>query len=122
MSHTVTIRTEVRDEAAVRSACKRLNLAEPQRGMAKLYSSEATGLVVSLPGWTYPVVCQTESGTLAFDNFNGHWGERKELDRFLQAYAVEMAKIEARRAGHSVVEQSLADGSIKLTIQLGGTA
>ena len=37
-------------------------------------------------------------------------------------YAVEKARIEARRQGHSVTEQPLADGSIKLTIQVGGGA
>jgi len=36
---------------------------------------------------------------------------------FLQAYSVEKARLEARRAGHAVTEQALADGSIKLTIQ-----
>ncbi|HEY3963615.1 MAG TPA: hypothetical protein VGM05_03595 [Planctomycetaceae bacterium] len=57
-----------------------------------------------------------------FDNFGGRWGEQKELDRFMQAYAVERAKIEARKNGHSVTEQELADGSIKLTIQVAGGA
>ena len=46
----------------------------------------------------------------------------RELDRFLQMYAVEKAKLEARRQGHSVTEQSLADGSVKLTINVGGAA
>ena len=32
----------------------------------------------------------------------------------------EKARIEARRAGHTVTEQALSDGSIKLTIQMGG--
>ena len=50
------------------------------------------------------------------------WGDQRELDRFLQAYACERAKIEARRQGHTVTEQPLADGSIKLTIQLGGAS
>jgi hypothetical protein len=34
--------------------------------------------------------------------------------------AFEKAAIEARKRGHSVVEQVLADGSIKLTINVGG--
>jgi hypothetical protein len=38
----------------------------------------------------------------------------------MQAYAVEKARLEARRRGHSVVEQALADGSISLTIRVGG--
>ncbi len=46
-------------------------------------------------------------------------GDAKELDRFKQRYAVEKATIEARRLGRSVLEQQLADGSVKLTISVG---
>jgi hypothetical protein len=86
----------------------------------ELFSGSAQGLAVELPGWRYPLVCETTSGTLKFDNYNGAWGDQKELDGFMQAYACEKAKIEARRHGHTVVEQPLNDGSIKLTIQLAG--
>ena len=122
MSHIVTITTEVRDAAAVRGACHRLNLVDPTHGTVKLFSSEATGLAVQLPDWTYPVVCDTGSGQIKFDNFAGRWGDQKELDRFMQAYAIEKAKQEARRRGHSTTEQTLPDGSIKLTIQVAGGA
>ncbi len=122
MSHIVQIQTEVRDPAALRVACERLKLPLPKEGTVKLFSGEVTGLVVQLPGWQYPVVCQPVSGRVVFDNFGGHWGEQQELDRLLQAYAVEKAKIEARKRGHSVTEQPLADGSIKLTIHVGGAA
>jgi hypothetical protein len=37
-------------------------------------------------------------------------------------YAVEKAKIEARRRGNTCTEQQLADGSVKLTINVGGAA
>jgi len=50
------------------------------------------------------------------------WGDQKELDKFLQAYSVEMARIEARKKGYTVTERPLADGSIKLTIQVSGGA
>ena len=120
MSHIVTIKTEVRDAAAVRAACKRLGLAEPVHGTAKLFSGQAEGLIVRLPDWQYPVVCDTTSGQVRYDNFGGRWGEQKKLDQFQQAYAVEKAKIESRRNGHSVTERALADGSIKLTIQVNG--
>jgi hypothetical protein len=122
MSHIVSIKTEVRDPAAVRAACERLKLPQPAHGTFPLYSGSATGLGVQLPGWHYPVVCQTDTGQLQFDNFGGYWGEQAQLDRFLQAYAVEKARIEARKHGHSVTEQALADGSIKLTIQVAGGA
>ena len=122
MSHIVQIKTQVRDAVAVRSACRRLGLADPVQGTAQLFASEATGLAVQLPGWKYPIACQLDTGQVQFDNFNGNWGEQKELDRLLQAYAVEKTKIEARRKGYAVSEQQLQDGSIKLTIQVAGGA
>jgi hypothetical protein len=120
LSHIVTIETEVRDEAAIRAACSRLALPEPVYGEAKLFSGAKTGWQVQLPDWRYPVVCDVNSGHLDFDNFRGRWGKQQELDRFLQAYAVERTKIEARKTGHSVHEQELTDGSIKLTINVEG--
>ena len=120
MSHIVTIKTEVRDAAAVQTVCRRLGLPAPEQGTVKLFSGEVTGLAVKLPDWQYPVVCDLASGQLQYDNFEGRWGNQKELDHFIQAYAVEKAKLEARRRGHSTTEQALADGSIKLTIQVAG--
>ena len=122
MSHLVTIKTEIRDAAAVRAACQRLGLAEPVHDTVKLFSGEVTGLAVKLPDWQYPVVCDTASGQVRYDNFNGRWGDQKHLDKFMQAYAVEKAKLEARRRGHATTEQTLADGSIKLVISVGGAA
>jgi hypothetical protein len=74
---------------------------------------------VQLPGWHYPVVVDTGSGEVRFDNYNGAWGSQSELDKLLQAYAVEKTRVEARRQGHTLTEQRLTDGSIKLTIQVG---
>ena len=120
MSHIVQIQTEVRDPAAIFAACQRLGLAEPKYGEAKLFSGSKTGWQVRLPEWRYPVVIDVNTGSLDFDNFEGRWGERKELSNFLQKYAVEKARIEAHKKGHSVTEQELADGSIKLTVQVEG--
>ena len=122
MSHIVEIKTQVRDAAAVQAACRRLGLSPPVQGTTRLFNASVTGLAVQLPGWRYPVVCQLAAGDVKYDNYNGHWGAAQELDKFLQAYAVEKAKIEARLKGHSVTEQALADGSIKLTIQVAGGA
>ena len=128
VSHIVEIKTEVRDEAAVQSACSRLHLPRATRGTFELYSSTETGLGIELPHWKYPVVATSDesgqlTGQLKFDNYNGRWGSKEEfLDPFLQAYAVEKAKIEARKKGHSVVEQRLDNGSIKLTVNVGGAA
>ena len=120
MSHIVEIRTEVRDAEAVKAAAKRLGLDEPIQGTFRLFSGEATGLGVRLPGWLYYPVFDLATGRASYDNYEGRWGDPRHLDAFLQAYAVERAKIEARKRGHSVFEQPLADGSIKLTIQVAG--
>jgi hypothetical protein len=89
MSHIVTISTKVRDPAAVAAACARLGLPAPERGTAALYSGEATGLLVRLPGWLYPAVVDTDAGVVRYDNYGGSWGEQRHLDRFLQLYAVD---------------------------------
>jgi hypothetical protein len=120
MSHIVTIETKVHDHAAVVVACRRLQLQEPTQGTVELFSGNATGLIVHLPDWQYPVVIDTLSGQIAFDDFNGHWGNRAELDRFLQMYAVERVKLESRKKGYTVTEQALQDGSIKVQLIEGG--
>lgn len=122
MSHIVEIRTEVRDPVAVAAACRRLGLPEPEPGTARLFEGEAAGLLVRLPGWLYPAVVDLATGAVRYDNYGGAWGDPAHLDRFLQRYAVEKASLEARRRGHSVLEQPLPDGSIKLTIGVGGGA
>ena len=122
MSHVVEIRTEVRDPVALSAACRRLGLAEPAHETVKLCAAEAAGHAVRLPGWRYPVVCDLPAGALRYDDYEGRWGERRHLDALLQAYAVEKAKLEARKAGHSVTERPLPDGSVRLTVHLGGAA
>jgi hypothetical protein len=97
-------------------------LERPVHRTAKLFTTEATGYCVELPEWRYPVVCDVESGSVHYDNFNGRWGEQSRLDSLLQMYAVEKTRLEARRRGHTVTEQALADGAIKLTVQVGGAA
>lgn len=120
MSHIVTIQTQVRDPIAVGAACHRLGIDTPYLGTAPLYERSVSGLIVRLPEWRYPIVVDLPTGSLHYDNFFGEWGAQSQLDRFLQMYATEKAKLECRRRGHCVTEQTLADGSIKLTVQVGG--
>jgi hypothetical protein len=116
LSHIVTIQTKIHDPVAVAAACQRLGLPAVVRGTAKLFNGEATGLVVQLPDWQYPAVCDMLTGEVRYDNYNGQWGDQQHLDRFLQLYAVEKAKLEARKKGYTVTEQTFQDGSIKVQI------
>ena len=122
MSHIVQIQTEVRDPMAVRLACQRLKLPPPVQGTFELFAARVTGLAVELPDWRYPVVCDTLTGQLQYDNYQEHWGSQAELHKFLQAYSCEKTFLEARRKGHAVTEQQLEDRSIKLTVHVGGAA
>lgn len=118
MSHIVNVKTEVRDEAAVRAACIRLGWMQPTTGRFQLYSTSREGLGIVAPDWRYPIVVNTTTGELDYDNFNGNWGPQRHLDSFLQAYATEKAKLEAAKNGYSVFEETLPDGSIKLSVTL----
>jgi hypothetical protein len=92
VSHIVTVKTEIRDPAAVQAACRRLNLADPVSGKTQLFSGEAEGLAVHLPEWQYPIVCDTAAGQIHYDNFGGRWGDQRRLDQFVQMYAVENSR------------------------------
>ena len=122
MSHVVIVQAQLKDPGGVAAACQRLGLAAPVHRTVKLFSGEATGLTIQLPDWQYPVVIDTASGEVRYDNYEGRWGEQKHLDAFLQAYAVEVVKAESRRKGHTVTERALEDGSIKLTVAVQGGA
>src|SRR4051794_37106902 len=108
MSHIVSIQTKLQDPVAVAAACRRMNLAEPVQGTARLYSGEVTGLLVQLPDWQSPVVIDTATGNAQFDNFEGRWGNPAHFNKLIQLYAVEKARIEARKKGYAVSETQLA--------------
>jgi hypothetical protein len=116
MSHIVEIKTQLRDPAAITAACLRLDLPAPVHGTALLYSGQAAGLLVQLPDWKYPVVIDTATGNTQLDNYSGRWGNQEQFDRFLQCYAIELARLEARKKGYTVTEQKLQDGAVRLQI------
>jgi hypothetical protein len=110
------IQTRIRDPVAMAAACRRLGLPEPVQGTAQFPSGEARGLLVHLTGWRFPLVIDTESGTVRFDVLQFERGEEAQLQRFLQAYAVERCRLESQKKGEHLSEQRLQDGSIKLQI------
>src|SRR5204863_2000296 len=113
MSHIVKIKCALRDQIAIAATCRRLGLAARVEGTAQLFSGEECGLIVQFPGWTYPAVIDVTTGDVRCDTYEGKWGDVRNLHEFLQIYAVEKSKIEARKKGYSVTEQTLQDGSIR---------
>ena len=116
MSHIVTIQTRIRDRQALEAACRRLKLPSAKEATVDFFSGSVHGWAVELPGWVYPVVVDPASGQLHYDNYEGRWGQEQELHRLLQAYAVEKAKLEARRQGYRCHEILLSNGTIRLEL------
>ena len=112
----------MRDINALRQACNYLKLEPPVHSTYELYNSTETGWGVQLRDWKYPVVFKLETSEAAFDNYQSRWGDPQRLDELFQRYAAEATKIRARQRGHSVTEQRLEDGSVKLTVSVGGEA
>ena len=120
MSHIVTVAAKATDPAALAAACTRLKLPTPASETVTFFDrSVRTGLAVRPPGFVYPVVCDTATGDLYHDTYEGRWGDESFVGRLLQAYAVEAAKLQAKARGHRCTETALADGGVKLTVTAG---
>lgn len=136
MSHTVTVKLEMKDKEALQDAVSRMegakfvkarhtsgravfeqvNSLEEAYGKHSIFSGQFDGVAIQLPGWHYPVVINTETGEAKYDNYNGRWGEQDGLDELAQTYALEKAKTEALLHGLTVAEEQLEDGEVRLTI------
>lgn len=117
MSHTAEIKTSLTDTNAIIAACKEMGLAEPTTETVELYDgAKHTGLTVRLPGWRYPVVINTKTEAMHYDNYGGAWGAQAELNRLTQLYGVCKATLIAKAKGYYVNRTTLANGSIKLCV------
>jgi hypothetical protein len=114
MSHTVTIKAQFKDLETILATAREMGLQEPKVDFAKLYASTHNGVVVKLPGWTYPVIIDRQTGEVHFDNFNGAWGKKEHLDRFTQLYAVNRAQSVAKAKGLLTSRKVLPNGSIQV--------
>ncbi len=123
MSHFTTIKTQIKDIEALRSACQEMGLTVLQNAEARgYYTNKIKGdFVIQLKG-PYDIALQKELGgsyALTADLWNGHVEQEvgQGYGKLLQLYAVHKAMKEARRKGHMVSRSQKQDGSIKLVIQ-----
>lgn len=121
MSHLSKIEIEVTDLNALAIGCKRLGL-ELNRGKQKfLWYGEPADCshAIKVPGARYEIgLIRKERGhELMCDYYDSAIGQAigKNGGKLKQAYAVEKAKLEARRKGYSVVETENEKG-IRLRI------
>lgn len=119
MSHVETRKSCCTNLSVLAAVCRRMNMDPPQVDTFELFSKEVTGIGFKLPGWSFPVVINPQSGEVSSDNYGGKWGDISELDKFLQLYPVEAARMEAEsHEGWTYQEESLPNGEIQATISI----
>jgi hypothetical protein len=122
MSHFTTIKTQIKDIAALRSACQELGLILLQDTEARGYGSQirAGDYVIKLNG-PYDIAVNKQpdnSFGLTTDWWQGHVEQEvgSNYSKLLQLYAVHKATMEAKRKGMAVLRRQKQDGSIKLIL------
>ena len=122
MSHFTTIKTQIKDIEALRSACNELGLSLLQNAEARgYYQNKIKGdFVVQLKG-PYDVALNKQpdgSFGLTADLWEGHVEQEvgQNYGKLLQLYGVHKAILEARKKGHMVRRSQQQDGAIKLVI------
>jgi hypothetical protein len=131
MSHFTSIKTQIKDIEALRSACTELGLTLVQNSKARGYNENqlAGEYVIKLRG-PYDIAVNREkdganNGTYALtcDWWDGHVQKEvgEKYGKLLQLYGVHKTLLEARRKGCLVQRKNQQDGSIKLVIA-GGVA
>ena len=122
MSHFTTIKTQIKDLPALRSAVNELGLQLLPNTTARGYINQSTKgeYVLRLKGPYDIAVNQQPDGTygLTTDWWDGHVEREvgKDYGRLLQLYGVHKATAEARKRGFSVIRNSQPNGSIKLVL------
>ncbi len=122
MSHFTEIKTQIKDIAALHSACQELGLTLLQNAQARGYYENKTkgDFVIRLKGPYDIAVNKQPDGTfgLTADMWEGH--VEKEVGqgygKLLQLYGVHKTTIEARKKGLSVLRRPPQNGSIKLVL------
>ena len=124
MSHFTTIKTQIKDIEALRSACQEMGLSLLQNSEARgYYENKIKGdYVIRLKG-PYDIALNKQpdgSFGLTADFWQGHVESEvgQGYDKLLQLYGVHKAIREARKKGHLVSRTAHQNGSIKLSISV----
>jgi hypothetical protein len=120
MSHTTTVKTQLKDRDIVQRVCDQLGytIEESTTKREKLFQSQTYSCEykIKIPGWSYPVLV-AEDGTCNFDNYNGSWGDIEKLHKLQRDYAEEMVNDYANSSGYRILDRTLTeDGTIQLRL------
>lgn len=116
MSHTVVTTIDFTRRDLLKAACERLGLSyQDGNHTIKLYAgNENVDFSVTLPGWRYPIGIRDTQ--VVFDNYNGAWGDNRQLTKLQNYYGAEIAKEQAALHGYFVEEDATDEFSLVLTV------
>jgi hypothetical protein len=97
-SHTRRVSVEYRDRDAFGRCAIALGGTVLGEGDHRLYETHETGYGVTLPDWHYPIVLRSDR-SLAYDDYNGSWGNVADLAKLKDRYAIEAARSAAEAQG-----------------------
>ena len=127
MSHFTTIKTQIKDIEALKSACAELNLPVLEKAQARGYNENKTkgDFVIRLKG-PYDIAVDHSpekdgSYGLTTDWWDGHVAKEvgTGYGRLLQSYGIHKTMREARNRGLRVNRRQEQDGSVLLTLEGG---
>jgi hypothetical protein len=98
MSHTIRTKVQFSNLSALAAVVRRVGGKVIGEGTHRLYAGAEKGFAVKLDGWRYPIVV-TSNGEVAFDNYNGSWGDVGDLDSLKSLYTLEVARAAAEAQG-----------------------
>ncbi len=100
--------TDVHDPVALTRVCELLDLPPPVEQAITLAGEEVFGWVVRLKGLSYPVVCDTLTGLIAYHPIDSAFDRYAHLMRCIECYYAVRPKLHhgsrrrSARQGHSV--------------------
>ncbi len=117
MSHIATVKVKLKDLPLLAEVCGQLGVpCDLGQQDVKLYSTTVkAGASFKLKGWSYPVAVLPD-GTVQFDNYNGRWGDPKQLHKVLRRYSERMTYRQAQRMGMAVRREERQDGTVVLRL------
>ncbi len=122
MSHFVAIKTQIKDQKALRAACAEMNLPVEDNAIARGWNgrSMAAPMIIRLPGPYDIAVTPQKDGTfeLQTDWYQGHTEKvvGKDYGKLIQLYGVHKATAASKALGYLVQRKTTATGAIKLVV------
>lgn len=98
MSHTVTVKVELKNREALSFSIGKMGGKILGKGTHRLFQGNVEGFGFRLNGWSYPLVLKAD-GDLAYDDYSGHWGNVKDLEKLKGLYTMTCAEMKARELG-----------------------